>query len=181
MSYIDTPAKRERIQGALNKKLTLDPPLVEDGNLGPLSCDAIIKARAAFSLDHIGEPVVDTDLMRELGLLTIQDPLVVGAAAAKGLDLLALVRLIGLTSTFVKGLKMDSTTVDVKSAWLSSKNWAAGIAILTNIAAIFHIVIPPDLAPTVQAFVTSAAALYILIKNTWFTGSITTASAKKLG
>jgi peptidoglycan hydrolase-like protein with peptidoglycan-binding domain len=81
----------------------------------------------------------------------------------------------------VKGLQMETANVDVKSAWLSSKNWAAAIAILTNIAAFFHVVIPPDLAPQVQALVTSAVAIYIIVKNTWFSTSITTASAKKLG
>ena len=85
-----------------------------------------------------------------------------------------------LLNRVTKGLIPMNANVDVVSAWLSTKNWAAIIAILTNIAAIFHIVIPPDLAPTVQAVVTSVTALYILVKNTWFTTTITAASAKKL-
>lgn len=180
MTYIDTEAKRRRLQQALlDHGFDIGPDGV-DGFLGGDTAKAIINARIAHKLDHQDRAEVDTDLMRELGLLTIQDPVVVGIAKTKGIDIFALIGLIGSVQAFLKGMKMDSTTVDVKSAWLSSKNWAAGIAILTNIAAFFHVAIPPDLAPQVQALVTSAAAIYIIVKNTWFTGTITTASAKKL-
>lgn len=181
MSFIDTEAKRKRLQQALlDHGFDIGPDGV-DGYLGGDTARAIINARVAYKLDRQDHAEVDTDLMRELGLLTVQDPVVVGLAKTQGLDLLALINLIGSIRAFTKGLKMnDTANVNVISAWLSTKNIAAAIAIITNIAAFFHIVIPADLAPTVQTFVTSAAALYILIKNTWFTTSVTAASAKKL-
>lgn len=79
-----------------------------------------------------------------------------------------------------KELQMNTANVDVISAWLSSKNWAAAIIILTNIANLFHIVIPPDLAPSVTAVITAVGSLYIIIKNTWFTTTVTQASANNI-
>lgn len=77
MAYTDTKAKCEAIQRVLNAKLDPSPALVIDGRLGRESAAAIIRARSVFGLSHIGEPVIDTDLMRELGLLAIQNPAVV--------------------------------------------------------------------------------------------------------
>lgn len=111
MAYLDTEAKRKRIQAALNTVLGLNPPLVVDGVLGPVSADAIIKARSTFGLDHIGEPIVDTDLMRELGLLTIQDPAIVSAAKTRGIDLLTLIGLIGPISNLLKGKTMTADQI----------------------------------------------------------------------
>jgi len=111
MSYIDTIDKRKAIQKALNEKLSLNPPLVVDGSLGPLSVAAIIKARSVFQLDHQGEPVVDTDLERELGLLAVQDPVIVNAAKAKGIDVLSLISLIGSISKLLKGETMTADQI----------------------------------------------------------------------
>lgn len=111
MAYTDTKAKCEAIQRQLNAKLNLSPQLVVDGRLGRESAAAIIRARSFFRLGHIGEPVIDTDLMRELGLLPIQNPVVVGIAKARGIDLLTLIGLIGPISNLLKGKTMTSDQI----------------------------------------------------------------------
>lgn len=112
MGFIDTDAKRKRIQTALalHKDVNGAPYYsgTIDGELGPKSIHAISLFRTDHNLDHPGEPVVDTDLMRELGLLTIQDPSVVAAAKAKGIDLLTLIGLVGPVLALLKGRPMTS-------------------------------------------------------------------------
>lgn len=178
---IDTEEGRKRLQRALLDNGFDVGPAGADGYLGGDTAKAIINARIAYKLDRQDQALVDIDLERELGLLTIQDPAVVAIAKSRGIDIISLIKTIGLIEAFVKGTKMDSSAnVNVVSSWLSTKNWAAGIAILTNIAALFHIIIPADLAPDVVAVVDTVTALYILVKNTWFTTTITAASAKKV-
>jgi len=109
MSYIDTLAKRKRLQAALATKGFYAGAI--DGDLGPLSIDAIVRARSEFGLDHPGEPVVDTDLERELGLLTIQSPVVAGIARAGGLDILTIIGLIGPISSILKGKTMTADQI----------------------------------------------------------------------
>lgn len=104
MSYIDTKEKRERIQQALlNAHYDIGPDSV-DGDIGDDTKRAILKFRADHGLENKpGIVEVDTDLMRELGLLTIQDQAVVGVAAAKGIDLLTLIGLVGPVLRLLKG------------------------------------------------------------------------------
>lgn len=166
MGYIDTPDKCKRIQEALNEKLDLDPRLIVDGKLGDLSAAAIIKARSVFSLDHIGDPLVDTDLMRELGLLTIQDPAIVGIAAAKGIDLLSLIKLIGLVQSFMKG----TATMDSTKPWYTSQTiWASGLAVLGTVLGLFHINFGPadqaTVSQDVYAVVTAVSSLWAIVSR----------------
>ena len=101
--FIATEAGRKRLQQALmDNGFDIGPDGV-DGFLGGNTARAIINARVANKLDHQDQAMIDTDLERCLGLLTIQDPLVVGAAAAKGIDLLSLLKLIGLAQQLLKG------------------------------------------------------------------------------
>lgn len=105
MTYIDTKAKRQRIQQALIDAGYDCGPDGADGDLGTDTAKAIIKFRTAHSLTNLPDApaMVDTDLMRELGLLAIQDPAVVGIAKARGIDLLTLIGLIGPIQRLLKG------------------------------------------------------------------------------
>jgi peptidoglycan hydrolase-like protein with peptidoglycan-binding domain len=153
-------------------------PGEDDGKFGRISLDAYNHWRASK-----GAPPVKAASMSQLNidLFPEEQP-----GAKPRLTPNPVVQAIGafafrlLLNRLTKGLIPMNTNVDVISSWLSTKNWAAAIAIITNIAAILHIVIPPDLGPAVSAVVTSVAALYILVKNTWFTTTITAASAAKL-
>lgn len=132
MSYLDTVDKRKAIQAALNEKLSLTPPLTVDGVLGPLSAAAIVNARSHFNLDHQGEPVVDTDLERELGLLTIQSPEV----KAAGNFILEFIINQALRGT---GVNMDFAKI--------SKAIAGGISgaiATTGTMAAIYIQLPPE-------------------------------------
>jgi hypothetical protein len=111
MTYIDTEAKRKRLQQALlDHGFDIGPDGV-DGDLGGDTARAIINARIAHKLDHQDRAVVDTDLMRELGLLTIQDPVVTGIAKSHGIDLFTLIGLIGPVSAILKGRKMTADQI----------------------------------------------------------------------
>jgi hypothetical protein len=108
MSFIDTDTKRKRIQFQLSEHLdATGMPYyrgVIDGILGDASADAIVRFRKDHNIVYPPHPAeVDTDLMRELGLLTIQDPAIVGIAKAKGIDLISLLKLIGLANRLSKG------------------------------------------------------------------------------
>jgi peptidoglycan hydrolase-like protein with peptidoglycan-binding domain len=150
-----------------------------DGDFGPMTLEAVKKAQELYRTAN-RDGVVTKELLDHLGIAPKPPP--TPTASNPISDALNLIRLIGQIKSFVKGLQMDSSAnVDVKSSWLSTKNWAAAISILTSIAAFFHIVIPPDLGPTVIEFVGAATGLYILVKNTWFSSTITTASAKNAG
>lgn len=74
-----------------------------DGIDGPQTNRAIINARIAYKLDHQDQALYDVALERELGLLVIQDPIIVAAAKARGIDLLTLIGLIGPISNLLKG------------------------------------------------------------------------------
>jgi hypothetical protein len=74
-----------------------------DGYLSGDTAKAIINARIAYRLSHQDQALVDTDLERELSLLAIQDPAIVGIAKAKGIDLISLLKLIGLANRLLKG------------------------------------------------------------------------------
>lgn len=75
---------------------------------------------------------------------------------------------------------MNPVNVDVVSAWLSTKNWAAAFSIIATVLGLIGIHIPGDLGPAIQQFLVAGSALYVIIKNTWFTTTVTAASAKKL-
>ena len=123
----------------------------DDGVFGPISMDAFNRYRATKGL----KPLTATTLAELEAVLfpSSQPP---------------------------KGLPMDNANVDVKSAWLSTKNWAAFAGLLSVILPLFGIHLPVGWSDTVYQAIAALSAVYILVKNTWFTTTITAASAKKL-
>lgn len=107
MSFIDTPEKRKRLQQALKDHQFYSGDI--DGILGAQSIAAIIKARSVFQLGHQGEPVVDTNLERELGLLTIQDPAI--AASGSITDLFVQMAIKAYLPQLTKGLPTMSAAL----------------------------------------------------------------------
>lgn len=124
MTFIDTEVKRKRLQQALKDNGFDIGPDGPDGYLGGDTARAIINARIAYKLDHQDKAEVDTDLMRELGLLTIQDPVVIGIAKARGLDLIGILKLISTLQALSKGNLMDG-----------SKPWYLSQTIIANLLA----------------------------------------------
>jgi hypothetical protein len=79
-SLIDTLEGRKRLQQALlDNGYDIGPDGV-DGYLGRNTALAIINCRIANKLSHQDQALVDTDLERCLGLLTIQEPAVKASA-----------------------------------------------------------------------------------------------------
>lgn len=110
-SLISTEAGRKRLQTALQAATDAQGhPYYSgtiDGVLGPASSTAIIHFRTDHGLSPVAE--YDVDLERELGLLTIQDPAIVNAAKAKGIDILDLLKLIGPVNSLLKGNPVNIT------------------------------------------------------------------------
>lgn len=73
-----------------------------------------------------------------------------------------------------------AVTVDTQSAWLSTKNWAAIVGILSVILPLVGIHLPVGWGDTAYQLIAALSGAYILVKNTWFTTKITAASAKNL-
>lgn len=109
-SLISTEAGRKRLQTALQAATDAQGhPYYSgtiDGILGPASATAIIHFRTDHGLSPVAE--YDVDLERELGLLTIQDPAIVNAAKAKGINIIDLLKLIGPVNSLLKGNPMTS-------------------------------------------------------------------------
>lgn len=72
--FTDTDAGRRELQQALIDHGFDVGPDGADGDLGGDSARAIIAARIKYHLSRQSEALVDIDLQRELGLLTIQSP-----------------------------------------------------------------------------------------------------------
>ncbi len=79
-----------------------------------------------------------------------------------------------------KETTMNNANVAVTSSWLSTKNWAAVVGILSVILPLVGIHLPAGWGDTAYQVIAALSGAYILVKNTWFTTTITTASAKKL-
>lgn len=132
-SLISTKDGRKKVQTALHIQNFYDGAI--DGVFGPLTTKAIIAARQHYTLSHPTEPVWDADLERELGLLAIQSPVVVGAGALQGLDIPALLKLISLFNAITKGNLMDGT-----KPWYTSQTiWASILGGVAAVLAIFHV------------------------------------------
>jgi hypothetical protein len=113
-SLISTEEGRKRLQQALvDNGYDIGPDGV-DGYLGGNTARAIINARIANKLSHQDQAVVDTDLERVLGLLTIQSP----AVKATGNFILTL-GLQYLLNRLPKGPFPMLSTID--------KAWVAGV------------------------------------------------------
>ncbi len=132
-SLIDTKDGRKKVQIALHAQRFYDGAI--DGVFGDKSVKAIIAARQHYTLSHPTEAVFDTDLERELGLLAIQNPIVVGAGALGGIDIGALLKLVSLFNAISKGNLMDGT-----KPWYTSQTiWASILGGVAAVLAIFHV------------------------------------------
>lgn len=160
----DTEDGRKKLQRALADHGFQPGPI--DGVLGQQTARAIINARIAYKLSHQDQALVDIDLERELSLLTVQDPVVVGAAAMKGIDLLSLLKLIGLAQSLVKG----TANMDGTKPWYTSQTvWASALAILGTVLSFFHVNFgAADQATVVDSalqIVTAVSSLWAIISR----------------
>lgn len=70
--------------------------------------------------------------------------------------------------------------VEVKSAFLSKINWTQLISVLASLLIVFGINIPPELQAHLAAAITALSAILTIVMKTWFTTTITPASAAKV-
>lgn len=87
----------------------------------------------------------------------------------------ALLRLLNLQET-----PMDSILANVKSAWLSKLNWTMAAGLLFNLFSFFGLQVPSDVKEAIFVVGNGVVLIVAWIIRTWFTTSITPASAKKL-
>lgn len=99
------------------------------------------------------------------------------AAVAVGLNIL----IRKLFPGHEKEIDMDAVNALVKSAWASKINWTAGITLLFNIAMVLGHPVPPDIQAAVVALGNAAGLILIWVMRTWFSPTVTTASAKTAG
>jgi uncharacterized membrane protein len=74
----------------------------------------------------------------------------------------------------------DIAEVEVKSAWMSKINWTQLISVLASLLIVFGVNIPPELQAHLATAITALSALVTIIMKTWFTTTITPASAAKV-
>lgn len=87
----------------------------------------------------------------------------------------ALLRLLNL-----KDSPMDTVLANVKSAWLSKLNWTLAAGALFNLFAFFGLNVPADVKDAIVMVGNGLVLIVAWVLRTWFTTSITPASAKKL-
>lgn len=75
---------------------------------------------------------------------------------------------------------MDNALVAVKSAWSSKVNWTQAVAFIAMVLAVFGIDMPDSVKLEVVALIQAAQSILTWIIKTWFTTTVTTASAKKV-
>jgi peptidoglycan hydrolase-like protein with peptidoglycan-binding domain len=85
-----------------------------------------------------------------------------------------------LTLLNLKETPMDTVLANVKSAWLSKLNWTLAAGALFNLFAFFGLQIPSDVKDAVVMIGNGLVIVVAFVIKTWFTTSITPASAKKL-
>ena len=71
--------------------------------------------------------------------------------------------------------------VAVKSAWWSKINWVQAVAMVATVATVFGFDFPPELQAKIVATITGVSGVATVILRTWFTTSVTPASADKVG
>lgn len=79
-----------------------------------------------------------------------------------------------------KDINVDTVLATVKSAWASKLNWTMAVGVIFNVLMLFGHPVPEDIQTQVYALGNSAVLVVGWIIKTWFTTSITAASAKKL-
>lgn len=70
--------------------------------------------------------------------------------------------------------------VAVKSAWWSKINWVQAVTMLATIATVFGFDFPPELQAKIVATITGISGVATVILRTWFTTTVTPASADKV-
>lgn len=72
---------------------------------------------------------------------------------------------------------------NVKSSWRSGINWVAIPMAVSSILALFGIIVPPETqnaAVQVYEGVMAAGAIFVFVKRTFFTSSLTQASVNRM-
>ncbi len=95
------------------------------------------------------------------------------------LDLPLLIAL-GVRNQPRKELPMETVLANVKSAWLSKLNWTLAAGALFNIFAFFGLQVPNDVKDAIVMVGNGVVLIAAWVIKTWFTTSISAASAKKL-
>jgi hypothetical protein len=67
--------------------------------------------------------------------------------------------------------------VDVQSAWTSKINWGEAVKILAMLAATKGVTLSPEVQNDILMFIIGAGGVYTWVVKTWFTKTITPASA----
>ena len=70
--------------------------------------------------------------------------------------------------------------VAVKSAWWSKINWVQTVALLATIATVVGFDFPPELQAKVVETIVGLSTVATVILRTWFTTTVTPASADKV-
>lgn len=74
---------------------------------------------------------------------------------------------------------MDIVEVAVKSAWWSKVNWAQIIAMGASLSVVFGLNISPEDQAKIVATIQALSGFATIILRTWFTTTITPASAAR--
>lgn len=74
---------------------------------------------------------------------------------------------------------MDFVEVAVKSAWWSKVNWTQLIAMIASAGVLFGLNISPEDQAKIVATIQAVSSLATIIMRTWFTTTITPASAAR--
>ena len=70
--------------------------------------------------------------------------------------------------------------VAVKSAWWSKINWVQAVAMVATVATVFGFNFPPEFQAKVVETIIGVSGVATIILRTWFTTSVTVASADKV-
>jgi uncharacterized protein (DUF697 family) len=75
---------------------------------------------------------------------------------------------------------MDLVEVAIKSAWWSKVNWTQIIAMVASLGVVFGLNISPEDQAKIVATIQALSGFATIILRTWFTTTITPASANKV-
>ncbi len=74
---------------------------------------------------------------------------------------------------------MDLVSVAVKSAWLSKINWTQFVAFIAMLLTMFGIDLPPETQASILAAIVAGSSVITWVLKTFFTNTVTPASAIK--
>jgi peptidoglycan hydrolase-like protein with peptidoglycan-binding domain len=150
-----------------------------DGIMGSTTIKAVIAAREHYGLAKPSEPRIDLPLLLALGVRSkAPEP---PPKPNKLQDwLLSLAIKQGLAKLFPgKEIDVDNILVAVKSAWLSKLNWTLAVGALFNIFAAFGLNVPADVKDAIVMVGNGVVLIAAWVIKTWFTTTISAASAAK--